>query len=373
MSEEYKPVPHVLWAQVLGTPVSFPTSLGSIDGTGVSDGDVIQFQGSSFTNVTPQEMLNYKKPTAVFFEYLGEDGGNIGQGQLELRRVRTKGGQYSTIYFDINDNSGSYPISSSDIVGMLAGPDGVQGSHLLFRNFRANAVGLTGFDYSIDFLCMYEGNPGLLLKLRKTDTGGGKLSTFYGEVEIQGGSLSFNANEGFKIPSYGALLVQNADENLVLVFQDFAGAVAGSGYITFYSGIAGSLNPAIKAVGATNMDLDLDANGTGTVNILSTLKVDEIGELTSASGVTIDGVLIKDGGITLNSGVAIDGFLDEDDMASDSASHAATQQSIKAYVDAASGGGGLSALEAAMSLAESRGGKHEIYHNYLGTPNRRFC
>src|SRR5690606_37816615 len=37
--------------------------------------------------------------------------------------------------------------------------------------------------------------------------------------------------------------------------------------------------------------------------------------------------------------------LDEDDMAPNSASHLATQQSIKAYVDAAVGGGGLTTEE----------------------------
>jgi hypothetical protein len=44
--------------------------------------------------------------------------------------------------------------------------------------------------------------------------------------------------------------------------------------------------------------------------------------------------LLKDGGITLATGVAVDAILDQDDLVGDSATALATQQSIKAYVDA---------------------------------------
>ena len=65
---------------------------------------------------------------------------------------------------------------------------------------------------------------------------------------------------------------------------------------------------------ASNANLTLDANGTGTVDIRANTTID--------------------GSITLQSGVATSSILDEDNMGSDSATALATQQSIKAYVDA---------------------------------------
>jgi len=63
----------------------------------------------------------------------------------------------------------------------------------------------------------------------------------------------------------------------------------------------------------SNANLQLDANGTGTIEL--------------KTGATIDGSL------TLQSGVSASSILDEDDMNSDSATALSTQQSIKAYVD----------------------------------------
>jgi hypothetical protein len=64
----------------------------------------------------------------------------------------------------------------------------------------------------------------------------------------------------------------------------------------------------------SNANLTLDANGTGTVDIRANTTID--------------------GSITLQSGVAISSILDEDNLGSDSATALATQQSLKAYVDA---------------------------------------
>src|SRR6056300_62921 len=63
----------------------------------------------------------------------------------------------------------------------------------------------------------------------------------------------------------------------------------------------------------SNANLQLDANGTGTIEL--------------KTGATIDGSL------TLQTGVSASSILDEDDMNSDSATALSTQQSIKAYVD----------------------------------------
>ncbi len=96
----------------------------------------------------------------------------------------------------------------------------------------------------------------------------------------------------------------------------------------------GHLN--IEAYDGVNINDDGTGNG---------LSVNRIHEYTSAAGVTIDGVLIKDGELdgvdmanvfhTTTSDVSsYSAVLDEDDLNSDSATQLATQQSIKAYVDA---------------------------------------
>ena len=72
----------------------------------------------------------------------------------------------------------------------------------------------------------------------------------------------------------------------------------------------------------SNANLQLDANGTGTIEL--------------KTGATIDGSL------TLQTGVSASSILDEDDMNSDSATALSTQQSIKAYVDAQVAAGGAS-------------------------------
>src|SRR6056300_458649 len=100
---------------------------------------------------------------------------------------------------------------------------------------------------------------------------------------------------------------------------DVSGNVNITGSITFEQiSIAGNK---IES-NTSNANLQLDANGTGTIEL--------------KTGATIDGSL------TLQSGVSASSILDEDDMNSDSATALSTQQSIKAYVDAQVAGGGVS-------------------------------
>ena len=67
---------------------------------------------------------------------------------------------------------------------------------------------------------------------------------------------------------------------------------------------------------ASNANLELSGNGSGIVDVQT--------------------------GIKIGTGATVTTILDEDNMATDSATALATQQSIKAYVDAAGGGGGAS-------------------------------
>lgn len=92
------------------------------------------------------------------------------------------------------------------------------------------------------------------------------------------------------------------------------------------------------SVGAVDLsDILAVGNSTGAADIVVTsgqkITTNTIAETTAAAGVTIDGVLLKDGGVTLNAGAAVNSILDQDDMLSNSATALATQQSIKAYAD----------------------------------------
>jgi hypothetical protein len=104
--------------------------------------------------------------------------------------------------------------------------------------------------------------------------------------------------------------------------------------------------------GVTNGDVTIDPQGTGNVNIGAlkfngtTISSDDSTQITIAENIqttgtlnvagaaTITGATTLSTSLTLASGATVTGILDEDAMGSDSATALATQQSIKAYVDA---------------------------------------
>lgn len=95
-------------------------------------------------------------------------------------------------------------------------------------------------------------------------------------------------------------------------------------------------NPVIT--GTTSLaDVLAAGNITNANDIIVTagqkITTNTIAETTAANGVSVDGVVLKDGGVTLSSGGAFNAFKTESDMASDSATAVASQASIKAYVD----------------------------------------
>jgi len=93
----------------------------------------------------------------------------------------------------------------------------------------------------------------------------------------------------------------------------------------------------------SNADISIQPSGTGVLK-LSGLSID--GDVITSDdstaigfgeNVNINGSLDVGTNLTLSNGTAVSAILDEDNMASDSASSLATQQSIKAYVDNAVG------------------------------------
>ena len=146
----------------------------------------------------------------------------------------------------------------------------------------------------------------------------------------------------------------------------------------YYTGT--EVESALQEIGASLAATIWQRTGTtiSPLNTGDTLSVDTIIEEVAGNGVTIDSVLLKDGGATLtddliidtdlffvdvsaqtinvNNSTSIDQILDEDSMVTDSAMALATQQSIKAYVDNSTGAylplaGGV--MTGDITLAES--------------------
>jgi hypothetical protein len=98
--------------------------------------------------------------------------------------------------------------------------------------------------------------------------------------------------------------------------------------------------------GVTNGHITITPNGTGNINLGSitingsTISANDSTQITVAENIQTTGTLNVDGAATLStsltlaSGATVTAVLDEDGMASNSATALATQQSIKAYVDA---------------------------------------
>jgi cytoskeletal protein CcmA (bactofilin family) len=81
--------------------------------------------------------------------------------------------------------------------------------------------------------------------------------------------------------------------------------------------------------------LDTIINAIGGKTAAGTLSYADSAKLvTTSGGVTVTGALTASTSLNIASSTTVTGILDEDDMASDSATKLATQQSIKAYVDA---------------------------------------
>jgi hypothetical protein len=104
--------------------------------------------------------------------------------------------------------------------------------------------------------------------------------------------------------------------------------------------------------GVTNGDITVTPNGTGSIKlgamkfVGTTMSSDDSTQITIAENIQTTGTLNVAGAATITgattlstslalaSGATVTGILDEDAMGSDSATALATQQSIKAYVDA---------------------------------------
>jgi len=192
--------------------------------------------------------------------------------------------------------------------------------------------------------------------------GAGVASTHNGAA---GGSLSITGGTGGAGAASqtsgagGALTIQGGDAGAA------NGGTQGNGANLVLDGGAGATNGAVN-VGPTNAaSVGIGRSGI-TATVAGALTVTEASQFNSTVTVGVDDTgydvifygatasaymqwdesadnLILNGaaGFTFGTGVVIDDILDEDNMASDSATALATQQSIKAYVDSAVSGSDL--------------------------------
>ena len=141
------------------------------------------------------------------------------------------------------------------------------------------------------------------------DVSGGTLTLADNQIsgnKIDGGTISSFTSTGIDDNASSNALTIDSSQNLALT----------SGILTVYSEIN---------TGAGNRDIHLNPHGTGEVSVTATLD---------ATAIKINGTLISSTATELNLLDGITAIKDEDDMTSDSATSLATQQSIKAYVDA---------------------------------------
>ncbi len=119
---------------------------------------------------------------------------------------------------------------------------------------------------------------------------------------------------------------------------DFSITTSGTGNI-----VLNDVTIADNAISANRSNDDLKINASGTGNVIigavtingTTLSSTESSKITFAEAVDVTGALVAATSINIaGDGATVTGIKDEDDMTSNSATKLATQQSIKAYVDA---------------------------------------
>jgi len=135
------------------------------------------------------------------------------------------------------------------------------------------------------------------------------------------GTMSF-ANSGFTVSFTAPTLAGNSNYVLPPTFPSINGYILGSSTLGVMTWIANTAGSMVSVVGTANQ---LNVDATDPQNPILSLS----------STVNLPGTF------NIQSTTAINAILDEDNMVSNSATAVPTQQSVKAYVDTAVGGGSL--------------------------------
>ena len=161
-----------------------------------------------------------------------------------------------------------------------------------------------------------------------------------------------NASDSLDLGFYG--LYNDGSDKYAGLFRD----QSDSGKFKLFDGIASEPSSTVADVSSNKATLVADIEGD--ISYANAVTFQLSGDVAGSASFSGDNspniaVTIQDDSVQLSN---IDFFLDEDDMASDSASHVASQQSIKKYVNDQVASGGQENLEAKDMLMVDSTGKY---------------
>lgn len=213
---------------------------------------------------------------------------------------------------------------------------------------------------------------------RSLESGGGTMSNLVEDTTPQlGGNLDVNGNSIVSVSAGNISITPDTTGDLILDGLKWPQAdgsanqtikTDGAGQLSWTTPAGGGLTDVVDDL-TPQLGGDLDLNGNQIMSPDGTDLIDIPNgsiDLQTASASRLD---ITDAGVRLGAANArVTTVLDEDTMSSNSATALATQQSIKAYVDAAGGGGSfdlISTSTASTSSSIDFTGLSSTYSQYL--------